>query len=261
MADVKWVKLSVNLYKDRKIRQIRRKKNGDTYALIWIMLLCLAGDCNDEGRISASDGVAFTVEDFADEFGVNEKIMAEALSIFEELGMIQRNADNIRITNWEKHQSVTKMETLKQSNAERQRRYRENQKERNVTRNVTHNVTDDGALRYSNDTDIDKDIDIEQDTEEEQDTYVTFGNSGTLKKERIYNQAYLYSPKARAATAQIIIDGLSGFPAIGHPNVHEVVCHALEIGATPEEIDAIGRKSRTATEFITTFMTKEKWNA
>ena len=98
-------------------------------------------------------------------------------------------------------------------------------------------------------------------TEKEQDTYVTFGNSGTLKKERIYNQAYMYSPKARAAPAQIIIDGLSGFPAIGHPNVHAVVCHALEIGATPEEIDIIGRNSRTATDFITTFMTKEKWNA
>ena len=257
MADVKWIKLSVNLYKDRKVRQIRRKKNGDTYALIWIMLLCLAGDCNDEGRISAADGVAFSVEDFADEFGVSEKTMAEALTIFDELGMIVRNADNIRVTNWDKHQDVTKMENLKQSNAERQRRYRENLKERNVTRNVTRNA----ELRYSNGTDKDIDIDIDKDTEEEQDTFVTFGNSGSSKKERIYNQAYLYSPRARAAAAQIIIDNLAGLPAVAHPNVHEAVCHALEIGAPPDEIEAIGRKCRTSTDFITTFMAKEKWNA
>lgn len=262
MADIKWIKLSVTVHKDRKVRHIRRKKNGDTYALIWIMMLCLAGECNDNGRISASEGVPFTDEDLADEFSVTEKQISEALQIFEELGMITRNDSVICVTNWEKHQSVTQMENIKKSNTERQKRYRENQKNRNVTRNVTHNATETDASRNSNAVDIDKDIERDIDTEEEQDTYVTYGNSGTQKKrEDIYNQAYRHSTRARAATAQIIIDKLTGHYAVAHPQVHEVVCHALAIGATPEEIIEIGRKSASATEFISTFMAKERWNA
>lgn len=234
MADVKWIKLAVGFYKDRKIRQIRRKKNGDIYALIWIFLLCLAGDCNDGGRISVSDDSPFSVDDLADEFSTTPKLISEALQLFEELCLIHRDGDVIHITNWDKHQDVTKLDAIKKSNAERQRRYREQHRDSNVTRNVTPQkiVTPCNALDKEEDIDIDKDI------EEEQDTSVTFGNSGTQKKEGIYNDAYMRSAKARAASAQILTDEFihAKYSCSEIRDLYDVIYRAMEQGCTVDKI-------------------------
>ena len=51
MADVKWIKLSTGLPDNRKIKQIRTLPDGDTIALMWIFLMCLAGNSNDDGFV------------------------------------------------------------------------------------------------------------------------------------------------------------------------------------------------------------------
>ena len=51
MAEVKWIKLATGLPDNKKIKQIRRLPDGDTIALMWVFLLCLAGETNEDGMI------------------------------------------------------------------------------------------------------------------------------------------------------------------------------------------------------------------
>ena len=54
--EIKWIKLSVGLATDSKIRYIRMRKNGDQMALLWVLLLCRAGAVNDGGRVYVAPG-------------------------------------------------------------------------------------------------------------------------------------------------------------------------------------------------------------
>ena len=51
MADIKWIKVSTDIWNNKKIKQIEALKNGDTYIVIWLKLLTLAGTINDNGYI------------------------------------------------------------------------------------------------------------------------------------------------------------------------------------------------------------------
>ena len=51
MGDIKWIKLSVDLFHNRKIRQLECMTDGDTLVLLWIKLLVLAGRLNDGGLV------------------------------------------------------------------------------------------------------------------------------------------------------------------------------------------------------------------
>ena len=52
MANVKWIKIDVNIFDNRKIRQIESMPDGDSLLVIWFKLLCLAGNVNDGGLVS-----------------------------------------------------------------------------------------------------------------------------------------------------------------------------------------------------------------
>ena len=68
MADVKWIKLSTGLPDNRKIKQIRTLPDGDTIALMWIFLMCLAGNSNDDGFVFFTKEIPYTDEMLAEEF-------------------------------------------------------------------------------------------------------------------------------------------------------------------------------------------------
>lgn len=51
MADVKWIKIAVDMFDNRKIKQIGSMPEGDSLLLMWVQLLCLAGNVNDGGFI------------------------------------------------------------------------------------------------------------------------------------------------------------------------------------------------------------------
>lgn len=54
MGDIRWIKLSTDMFDNRKIRYIRSLPEGDKMALIWIQLLVQAGKCNANGHIFLS---------------------------------------------------------------------------------------------------------------------------------------------------------------------------------------------------------------
>ena len=49
MAEVKWIKLNVDMFDDEKIKIIQAMPDGDSLLVVWIKLITLAGKTNDGG--------------------------------------------------------------------------------------------------------------------------------------------------------------------------------------------------------------------
>lgn len=141
MADVEWIKLSADMFGNRKIRQIEHKTNGDTIIVIWIKLLCLAGSINDGGAIYLTPEVPYTEESLADELDRPLDIVQSALNFFRIYGMIEIMDGIIYLTSWEKYQNIEGLEKIREQTRERVANYRK-KKRNNVTQgNATSNVT------------------------------------------------------------------------------------------------------------------------
>lgn len=123
--EIKWIKMSTDLFNNRKIKQIERMQDGDAIIVIWLKLLVLAAEINDGGDVYFLKSVPFSEESLAVEFGRSVEIIALALRTFEAYGMIEIKDHAITIINWEKYQSVDKMEELREYNRLAQQRSRE----------------------------------------------------------------------------------------------------------------------------------------
>jgi predicted phage replisome organizer len=124
MADIKWIKLSVNMFDDEKIKLIKTMPEGDKIIVIWVQLLCLAGKVNDGGLVYMGQNMAYTDEMFATLFDEKTNIVRIALQTLEQFGMIEMHADGkVDVINWEKHQSTDKLARTKQQNRLRQQKY------------------------------------------------------------------------------------------------------------------------------------------
>lgn len=130
--EVKWIKLSTDLFNNRKIRQIERMKDGDAIIVVWLKLLILAGELNDGGEVYFTKTAPFTEESLAIQFGRPQEVIALALRTFEAYGMIEISEDAIQVTNWEKYQNVDRMAELREYNRKAQQRSREKKKVNNV---------------------------------------------------------------------------------------------------------------------------------
>ena len=163
MADVKWIKLSTGLPDNRKIKQIRTLPNGDTIALMWIFLMCLAGNSNDDGFVFFTKEIPYTDEMLAEEFKMDINTIRLGLATFEKFGMLEIVNDFICLSAWEKWQSTDKLSELKEYNRIKQRESR-------ARKRLSKTVNDMSMTSQScQDIDIDKDIDIELDKDKEKD--------------------------------------------------------------------------------------------
>lgn len=122
--EVKWIKLSTDLFNNRKIRQIERMDDGDAIIVIWLKLLILAGEINDGGEIYFTKEVPFTEESLAVQFDRPRELIALALRTFQAFGMIEIDDDALSIRNWEKYQNIEGMEKIREQNRIRQQRKR-----------------------------------------------------------------------------------------------------------------------------------------
>ena len=160
MADVKWIKITTDIFDDEKILLI--ESLPDSYAIItvWFKLLCLAGKQNNSGVFMIGK-IAYTDKMLATIFRMKEATIAMALQTFEQFGMIEIVDGVITIPNWEKHQSLDKLEQAREQTRQRVARHREKQKLLagcNVTCNAT--VTEGNADRIDEEIDIDKNKNI-----------------------------------------------------------------------------------------------------
>lgn len=129
MGEVKWVKVSIDMFDNRKIKYLRGLPEGNNIVLIWVMLLTLAGRCNSNGYIFLTENIPYTPAMLANELGFPESTILVAMKALESMGMISRNEENtLLIPGWEEHQNVAALEQIRASNRKRQARYREQAK-------------------------------------------------------------------------------------------------------------------------------------
>lgn len=171
MAKVSWIKIEIEMFSNRKIKQIRKMPEGNNIVLIWVMLLTMAGRCNSNGIIFLTENIPYTTKMLADELDFEESIIQLALTVLEKFGMITRDSELLSIPGWEEHQSADELEKIRDQNRKRVAEYRERQKNKAALLCKKDGVT--LQKRYSNVTvteqnknkDKDKDLELDLDTE------------------------------------------------------------------------------------------------
>ncbi len=159
MAEVKWIKITTDIFDDEKISLIDGMPERDGIIVIWFKLLCMAGKLNNGGVFMLNDKIAYTDEMLATIFRRPLNTVRLALSTFEQYGMIDIINNAYIIPNWEKHQSLGKMEAAKEKNRQRVAAHREKQKLLTAQCNDYSNDSVTQCNAIDKDKDIDRDID------------------------------------------------------------------------------------------------------
>ena len=159
MSDVKWIKISVDIFNDEKLQAIGTLPDGNMVQLAWFKLLCLAGKCNEGGLLMVTRELPYTDEMLAKRFDMEIGQVQRALDIFQRAGMIDVVENIYFVSNWSKYQNTQSLEEYKKQNRERQQRFREKKKQElledkdsNVTVTQQSNVivTESASISISN---------------------------------------------------------------------------------------------------------------
>ena len=153
MADIKWIKITTDIFNDEKMLMIESMPDADSVIVIWFKLLCLAGRDNNNGILVMNNRVAYTEEMLASIFRRPLNTVRLALSEFSKYGMIEIVEDVITIPNWEKHQNIDGMEKIREQNRIRKQRQRERQRQELLEEN---NVTQMSHQCHATDKEEDK---------------------------------------------------------------------------------------------------------
>ena len=160
MAGVKWVKITIDMFDNRKIKHLRRLPDGNSIVLIWVMLLTMAGRCNANGMIFLTEDIPYTPKMLADELDFEENTVVLALEALERLNMVVTNDGFYSIAGWEEYQNTDRLAEIKEQTRKRVAKHRENKRLEagNVTCNVT--VTPGNAIEEEREEDKEKELDI-----------------------------------------------------------------------------------------------------
>ena len=167
MCDVKWIKLTTDMFDNRKIKHLRRLPEGNSIVLIWVMLLTMAGRCNSGGMIFLTENIPYTPKMLADELDFEENTVQLAINALEQLRMIVTNNGFFTIAGWDEYQNIEGMEKIRESKRLAQARWRAKQKELPVYSTVDSTVD---STRYLVD---DAEEDKEEDKEKEEDKSIS----------------------------------------------------------------------------------------
>lgn len=165
MAEISWIKLSTNIFSNRKVALLLNERDGDTYFRIWIQLLSLAVECGDGGRLIIGNN-PISIKEFSKIMGKSSKKMSKILEKFLELEMLKKEEDLFVIKNWNKYQSLDRQEDYLIKNRERQRRFSEKLKKEQEKTNVS--LTLDNATEEKREEKITKEIRKEENIREEE---------------------------------------------------------------------------------------------
>lgn len=160
MADVKWIKITTDIFDDEKILLIESLPDAYAIITVWFKLLCLAGKQNNSG-VFMMGRIPYTDKMLATIFRMKETTVTMALRTFEEFGMIEIVDGVITIPNWGKHQNLDQLESKKEYMRNYMKGYREKQKA--LTSGKPSRKTNSKA----NVSEADKEEDKERDIEEE----------------------------------------------------------------------------------------------
>ena len=157
MAEVKWVKITTDMFDNRKIKHLRKLPDGNNIVLIWVMLLTMAGRCNAGGMIFLTENIPYTPKMLADELGFEENTVKLALQALEQFNMIQTDQGYFTIAGWNEYQNIEGMEKIREQNRLRKQKQRERQKALpEVSRDITGQVTPSHATDKEEERDIEE---------------------------------------------------------------------------------------------------------
>ena len=163
MADVEWIKITTDMFDNRKIKYLRTLPEGNNIVLIWVMLLTMAGRCNSGGMIFLTENIPYTTKILADELGFDENIVKVAIAALEKLNMVTTNSGCLLIPGWEDYQNAEGLEKIREQTKLRVQKYREKQKA--ITDcNVTSNVTVTQCNATEEEKELEEDIDKKENT-------------------------------------------------------------------------------------------------
>ena len=128
MADVKWIKITTDIFDDEKILLIENLPDAYAIITVWFKLLCLAGKQNNSGVFMMGQ-IAYTDKMLATIFRMKESTVTMALQTFEQFGMVEIIDGVITIPNWGKHQNLDQLESKKEYMRNYMKEYREKQKQ------------------------------------------------------------------------------------------------------------------------------------
>lgn len=135
-----WAKIDVGLLKNRKIRQILTMRNGSKIVLVWIGLILLAKEQDDDGRLSITSTTPYDAATLAKAVGFSKTIVEESLSLFCGFEMMLIDDSGfIVIKNWKKYQTGPN-QTRKEKEAANSKAYRERKKQEKLDLQNQENV-------------------------------------------------------------------------------------------------------------------------
>ena len=143
MYGIQWFKVDRNIFNNRKIQLLLKKRDGDLYFRVWIQLIALAVECNNKGRLEVGENNPMTIQNFSKIMGKSNKKIEKILKKFLELEMLIKEGETFLIKNWDKYQSIEKYEKYQMQGRERQRRFREKHKSENEKSNVTQTLVNE----------------------------------------------------------------------------------------------------------------------
>ena len=175
MAEVKWIKLTTDMFDNRKIKHLRKLPEGNSIVLIWVMLLTMAGRCNASGMIFLTENIPYTPKMLADELGFEENTVKLALEALERFRMIVTDSGFFAIAGWEEYQNIEGMEKIRESKRLAQARWRAKQKELPMvvdsTVDSTRYLVDDAEEDIEEDKELDIDKEKKVDCQQIADLY------------------------------------------------------------------------------------------
>ena len=195
MAEVKWIKILVDIFDDEAIKLIEQMPDGDTLLVIWFKLLAKAGKTNDGGLVYLKENIPYTDEILATVFNKPIATIRLAMQTFKNLGMVELTSEHqILITNWEKHQNIEGMEQIRTYNrlAKQKQRAKERELKLLQCQNMSNNVNDMSMTSQKNEIDNaqnvndchETDIDIDKDIEDNNNYY----NNTTASDHKFYGE-------------------------------------------------------------------------
>ena len=165
MAEVKWIKITTDIFDDEKILLIESLPDAYAIIVVWFKLLCLAGKQNNSGVFMMNNQIAYTDKMLATIFRMKESTVQLALTTFQQFGMVEIIDGVITIPNWGKHQNLDQLENKKEYMRNYMQEYRAKQK-------LLAGKTDGKTNSKSNVSEADKDIELEEEKEEDKKIYI-----------------------------------------------------------------------------------------
>lgn len=218
MNDVKWIKIATGMFDNRKIKHLRRLPEGNDIALIWIMLLTMAGKCNSGGMIFLTEDIPYTPDMLADEMDVDEDTMDRALEVLEKLGMLTVENGFYVVTGWEEHQNTEGLDKIREQNRIRKQKQREKQVNRDEKESCDDNCDskrddncDSHVMSRDNFCDghtmsrdchaTEEEIEIDKDIEKEKDKKEKEDRTDYSEIVRLYNSLCPSLPSVKSLSA------------------------------------------------------------